>query len=953
MKKTNQSSQDELIAGLEKELALKNRELKIEAALEKVRASAMAMHHTSELQDVVNSVAQELYKMEMDITGVFLVINNNEIDKQFTFWGSSGVAETYVKRAAIPFLDRPIYTVLAEGTTKGKRFFVEEYTREEKIEFFEHLFKHPPYNSSTNEWKKQVLSREGGYTRSVAVSHYTSIFVVNHFGRKLSDKDNEILKRFGKVFEQIYTLFLDIQKAEEQAKEVFKQASLDRIRGEIASMRTTEDLNRITPIIWRELKELEVPFIRCGVFIVDKIQESVQVYLSSPNGKALGALNLSFKANELISNVIENWSGKKVYKEHWDKQQFINWTGSMIKLGQVQNTETYQGSSTPPESLHLHFVPFAQGMLYVGDVSPLTNEKLDIVSSLAEVFSIAYARYEDFKNLEEAKNKVEVTLDELKIAQAQLKELDQMKSQFFANISHEFRTPLTLILGQIESVLSSRIETRVKEKLHVANKNARRLLTLINQLLDLSKLEAGSMKLKAAQHNIVSFLKSLFYSFESLAEYEKISLNFESEYENIHVIYDPDKMEKVFYNLISNALKFTPAKGEIKVSLKTDPASHSLKISIKDTGKGISKKHLPNIFNRFYQVDESNTREYEGTGIGLALTKELIELHNGEIKVKSEEGMGTEFIIHLPLGNLIEEKEKLVELPENNTLSQNFNIEHQISSIEHQASSIEPALPEDRYQAASNEIILIVEDNYDVRNYIREQIENDYEILEAKNGEEGILKAQENIPDLIITDVMMPKIDGYKFSKKIRSDEKTSHIPIIMLTAKAALDNKIEGLEIGIDAYLTKPFSAKELIARIKNLIIQRKELRNKFGRATIIKPSEVSAVSIDQKFLEKIIKTVEDNFDNEYFSVKILSERTGMSVSQLNRKLNALINQPAGKLICSLRLQRAADLLKQNAGNVAEICFKVGFNDQAYFSRTFKKQFGISPSEYKKEGSK
>lgn len=337
----------------------------------------------------------------------------------------------------------------------------------------------------------------------------------------------------------------------------------------------------------------------------------------------------------------------------------------------------------------------------------------------------------------------------------------------------------------------------------------------------------------------------------------------------------------------------------------------------------------------------------------MALTKELIELHNGEIKVKSEEGMGTEFIIHLPLGNLIEEKEKLVELPENNTLSQNFNIEHQISSIEHQASSIEPALPEDRYQAASNEIILIVEDNYDVRNYIREQIEIDYKIIEAQNGEEGILKAQENIPDLIITDVMMPKIDGYKFSKKIRSDEKTSHIPIIMLTAKAALDNKIEGLEIGIDAYLTKPFSAKELIARIKNLIIQRKELRNKFGRATIIKPSEVSAVSIDQKFLEKIIKTVEDNFDNEYFSVKILSERTGMSVSQLNRKLNALINQPAGKLICSLRLQRAADLLKQNAGNVAEICFKVGFNDQAYFSRTFKKQFGISPSEYKKEGSK
>ncbi|MBK7978414.1 MAG: response regulator [Ignavibacteriae bacterium] len=249
----------------------------------------------------------------------------------------------------------------------------------------------------------------------------------------------------------------------------------------------------------------------------------------------------------------------------------------------------------------------------------------------------------------------------------------------------------------------------------------------------------------------------------------------------------------------------------------------------------------------------------------------------------------------------------------------------------------------------NSEIILIVDDNTDVRSYIKEQIEDEYKIFEASNGEEGIIKAEAEIPDLIITDVMMPKIDGYQFCKEIRGNNKTSHIPIIMLTAKAALDDKIEGLETGIDAYLTKPFSAKELIVRIKNLIYQRKQLRKKFSKSTILKPSEITEISVDQKFLENVIKFIEYNFDNENFTIEDIASKVNMSISQLNRKLNALIDQPAGQLIRSLRLQRAADLLKQNVGNVAEICYMVGFNDQAYFSRSFKKQFGFSPSEYKK----
>jgi signal transduction histidine kinase/ligand-binding sensor domain-containing protein/AraC-like DNA-binding protein len=532
-----------------------------------------------------------------------------------------------------------------------------------------------------------------------------------------------------------------------------------------------------------------------------------------------------------------------------------------------------------------------------------------------------------------------------KVETETLRKLDHLKSQFFANISHEFRTPLTLILGQVESVMSSAIDTKEKGKLHVANRNARRLLTLINQLLDLSKLEAGKMELNAGQHNIVSFLKSLFYSFESFAETQKITLQIESEMENIPVVFDPDKMEKVFSNLISNALKFTSAGGEVNVIVKINEDSQ-VKVTIKDSGIGIPADRLPYIFNRFYQVDNSLTKEREGTGIGLALAKELIELHKGTIIVRSNEGKGTEFIITLP--SLLLASPKIGEETEKPELKTFDSLSQDITSATPAPSLSEELVPISIREVGDGLLILIVEDNPDVCAYIREQIENDYRIIEACNGEEGIRFARNEIPDLIITDVMMPKMDGYQFSKAIRKDEKTSHIPIIMLTAKAGLDDKIEGLETGIDAYLTKPFSAKELKVRVKNLILQREQLRKRFSTLTIIKPSEVTAVSIDKVFLEKTINLIEKHFENEKFGVEALANGMNMSVSQLNRKLNALISQPPGKLIQSLRLQRAADLLKQNAGNVAEICYKVGFNDQAYFSRAFKKQFGCSPSEYR-----
>ncbi len=527
-----------------------------------------------------------------------------------------------------------------------------------------------------------------------------------------------------------------------------------------------------------------------------------------------------------------------------------------------------------------------------------------------------------------------------KIESDSLRNLDQLKTRFFANISHEFRTPLTLILGQVESVLSSDIGTKAKSKLHIANRNARRLLTLINQLLDISKIEAGSMQIKAEQHNIISFLKSLFYSFESLADSKQITLKFDSDLVNIPVVFEPDKMEKVFYNLFSNAFKFTPPGGTITVRAYISGSSSV--ICIKDTGTGIPANMANKIFDRFYQLDNSSTREHEGTGIGLALTKELIELHQGKITVKSNTGEGAEFIVTLPLGNLNSPKITPDALPHNDVFEDlNTDPEMEIQD-ENSISGGDSA-------GIKGEIILIVEDNADVRNYVREQLESEFIIVDARNGEAGIAKARGIIPDLIITDVMMPKMDGFRFCTEIRKDERTSHIPIIMLTAKAGLDDKIEGLETGIDDYLTKPFSTRELRVRVKNLIQQRKELRKRFSSATIIKPSEVSAVSADQVFLQKTMEIIEKHFNDEQFGVELLASEAGMSVSQMNRKLKALIDQPAGQLIRSLRLQRAADLLKQNSGTVAEISYQVGFNDQSYFSRAFKKQFGCSPSDYKK----
>jgi signal transduction histidine kinase/CheY-like chemotaxis protein len=464
--------------------------------------------------------------------------------------------------------------------------------------------------------------------------------------------------------------------------------------------------------------------------------------------------------------------------------------------------------------------------------------------------------------------------NQLKLEQVEaekMKELDHLKSRFFANISHEFRTPLTLILGPVEQMRRREFKGNVQEAYDMILRNGRRLLRLINQLLDLARLEAGRMSLQARPENIVSFLKGLTLSFASAAERKRIALRFAAQEESIIVYCDRDKLEKIVSNLLSNALKFTPEGGGVTVAVgrgssserqalsATSATANFVEISVTDTGPGIPDDQIDKIFDRFYQVDASQTRAHEGTGIGLALTKELVELQHGEIVVRSEGGRGATFVVRLPLGREHLKAEELVETGSSEQLSvvsdQTSGKLQMASGMDSDFPSIQQSTTPSIQEPPSNDetIVLIVEDNRDVCAYIRQYLEPAFKIVEAHDGVEGVNLALQIIPDLIISDVMMPKRDGNALCRRLKTDEKTSHIPIILLTAKADRKSKVYGLETGADDYLIKPFDSKELLARVHNLIKLRRQLRERFSREVVLKPSEIAITPMDEVFLKKV----------------------------------------------------------------------------------------------------
>ncbi len=522
-----------------------------------------------------------------------------------------------------------------------------------------------------------------------------------------------------------------------------------------------------------------------------------------------------------------------------------------------------------------------------------------------------------------------------------LEEVDKLKSNFYANISHEFRTPLMLILGPVEKLAFKLVDEESKKQTGLIKGNAKMLLNLINQLLDLSRLEAKKLKLNASLGNIAHYVKGLVKEFEQIAEQRDISLNILMEKENIDAYFDKEKMERIITNVMSNSIKFTPRGGRITVKL-TDTSHNEVEIIVRDSGVGIPKSELTRIFDRFYQVDGSHTREHEGTGIGLALTKELIELHKGQILVDSVEGHWTEVKIYFPLGREHLTDDEISESSESDL--------HKNDSTEGFTITDSVCEEIDDENLIDKTIVLIVEDNPDVRDYIKDDLKEIYHVEEAANGEQGLRKAQKCIPDLIVSDVMMPKMDGYEMTRQLRQDEKTSHIPIILLTAKSDRDSKLEGLGLGADDYLTKPFDTQELLARIKNLIETRRLLQEKFGTGTVVlhKPEKEKLNCLNQQFLDRVMMVIDKHIAEEEFSIEEFGKDVGMSRSQMHRKLKALTGKSTSLYLRTVRLAKAKQMIENQTGTISEISYQVGFSSPAYFSRCFKEEFGFTPSEIK-----
>ncbi|MGD2085108.1 MAG: ATP-binding protein [Candidatus Aminicenantes bacterium] len=550
-----------------------------------------------------------------------------------------------------------------------------------------------------------------------------------------------------------------------------------------------------------------------------------------------------------------------------------------------------------------------------------------------------------------------------------LKEIAMLKSRFFASISHEFRTPLTLIMGPLEQMLSDDIdnERKRKKELTMMLRNSQRLLSLINQLLELSKFESGKVKLQASRQNIIPFLKGTVASFDPVANKNELDLTFHAEEQNITLYFDVEKLEEVIFNLLSNAVKFTPAGGKITIIVQKKSKKEAnfpsgwLEISICDTGPGIPKGQLAHVFQRFYQLENIYEHHQKGSGIGLAIAKEMVELHHGDIKAMSVEGEGTEFIIRLPMGDSHLKPEEIVEpsgkvfkqkslkeIPGLYMMEKERGVPADKPEVENSNEIYTPTTEEDPGpMIPGKNIILVVEDSVDFRAYIRGCLEPLYKVVEAKNGRKGIQKAQKIIPDLIISDIMMPEVDGYALCRVLKNDINTCHIPIILLTAKASEESIIQGLETGADDYIIKPFNTKILCARIKNLIDLRRQLQEKRRKQMMLQPAEISVSSMDEEFYKELQDVIEKNLSDSEFNVEELGKKLYMSRTTLYRKVMALVGETPLQFIRSYRLKRAAQLLKANFGNVTEVAVEVGFCNMAHFTQCFKEQFHQLPSTF------
>ena len=526
----------------------------------------------------------------------------------------------------------------------------------------------------------------------------------------------------------------------------------------------------------------------------------------------------------------------------------------------------------------------------------------------------------------------------------QLKVVDEMKTRFFSNITHEFRTPLSLILPATEQLLKEVDEPRHNRGLLVIKRQAGQLLHLINQLLDLSKLEAGNMIPAQSQGDIAAYTSLLVDSFQPSAEEKGLTLRFISQLEESEWLFDADKWGKIVSNLLSNALKFTPGGGEVTLQIRLqdtpDSSSQTLILTVRDTGIGIAKATLPHIFDRFYQVDNSQTRTFEGSGIGLSLVKELVDVLDGHLSVDSLPGVGTTFTIAVPIakaGIASQVPKVLMKPPDVSWVATPTNGTIETST----QSGLHQELP----------LLLVVEDHADLREFIIGELSKTYRVLTASNGRQGWELARQELPDVIISDVMMPcmdmpDMDGFALTERIKTDPATNHIAVVLLTAKAAQESKIAGLTHGADDYLTKPFHFDELQLRLRNLLNHQEKLHQHYQKLLTTEESPPVVESVQDRFWQALCQAIEDQLDNARFDVDALAEAVALSRRTLYRKLSTLTGLTPNEVIRSYRLKRAVQFLVAGQ-SISETAYQVGFESPSYFGQCFKETYHVTPSEY------
>lgn len=515
-------------------------------------------------------------------------------------------------------------------------------------------------------------------------------------------------------------------------------------------------------------------------------------------------------------------------------------------------------------------------------------------------------------------------------------EMDLMKIRFFTNVSHEFRTPLSLILTPIEKMTREARDPDQQRHLQLVQRNARRLLTMVNQLLDFRKLEEQEVALHANQADIIAFLEDVTENFADLSDQKHIGFSFSSAVEKLDMLFDGEKLEKILFNLLSNAFKFTPAYGKVEVSVATRKVADAawLDIHISDSGIGIPPEKQEKIFERFFQQELPPHLSNQGSGIGLAITQEFVRLHHGHIAVQSEPEKGSCFTVSLPIRT--QEADALVR----HTSPQPVQLlSPSADTLPH--AGAKPA------NGTRKPTVLLIEDHEDFRFYLKDNLKAHFHILEASNGRKGWEMLQETTPDLVVSDVMMPELDGIELCKKLKHTPQTAHIPVILLTARATDAQRLEGYEVGANDYITKPFNFEILLSRIRNLLGQQRAQREAFSKRIAVQPSEVEVLSLDERLVQKALSLVEQHLADPDFTVEQLSQELGMSRVHFYKKITSLTNQTPLEFIRTVRLRRAQQLLRDSQLTVAEVAYRVGFNNPKNFSRYFKQEFGVLPSQY------